>query len=357
MKRKFVYFLIISILLIITLSCKNKNSKDKIKKSQLKYKILKHQKKKRIFFKNSLQLKKEIKFNSLKEEIYFPIGIRVQSLRSIYIFDGKAYKLHKLSLNEDFSKIKQTVFSGKSIRGKGPGEVSRLLDFKIYKNRIYLLDGGTNSLIIYSENGSLVKTLKVKNNRGLVFMKFTFFNDVPLLCVYGMGDLFYLINYKGEVLKSFGGYIDKRYSENILYHQYSVSLPFHKKYFYYLPLYLGFVGIYENEKLKFVKETIGGERFPEFIQEEINGAIVTKMKGLGFRTASKYALGENFVVIKSIDMEKKIAYWDFYTIDSFDYLFSIKNPPLSYDFDAKKDYIVSVNEEGVKIFKIVMPRM
>jgi len=76
------------------------------------------------------------------------------------------------------------------------------------------------------------------------------------------------------------------------------------------------------------------------------------MKGLPFWTVSKFTQNKDFILIKAVDMEKRIAYWDIYSINNFDYLFSIKNPPKSYDFDVSENILVSVNESELKIFSI-----
>lgn len=352
MKTKFNFFIFISLILVFSLSCDKKISKNRYKKFRKDFVILKQSNKKRVFSNNLLVLIKEVKFRNLKEEIYLPSYVAFDSSNNIYIFDRKRYKIHKLLFKKGFSKLEQKIFQNKSLRGKGPGEISRLLDFKIYNKRLYLLDEGTNTLIVYSDKGELMKNIKVKENRTLLFRKFTFSGDDPILCVYGNKDLFYRIDLNGKIIKSFGSYVDKNYSENILYHQYSVSKPVNNKCFYYLPLYLGFVGLYENGELKFVKETMDGRRFPTFIQEEIDGALVTRMKGVGFRTVSKYAITKKIILIKSLDMEKKVAYWDFYTVKNFNYIISIKNPPVSYCFDINGNYLVSANEDGIKIFNI-----
>ena len=117
-------------------------------------------------------------------------------------------------------------------------------------------------------------------------------------------------------------------------------------------MYLGIVGCYDGDRLLYVKETIDGQRFPEFLKENINGAIVTRMKGVGIRTVHKHAITQDLILIKSSDMIRRIYYWDFYKVKNFDYMFSIKNPPISNDFDINENYLVNVNENGIKIFDI-----
>ena len=346
-----ICFLIFASCLFFYCDRSNKDVKDK--GSKMKYVFLKQSKKQRIFLRNSLVLKKEIKFGDLKEEIYSPIEIEFDSKKDIYIFDGKTGKIHKIEFGKDFSDYNDFVFLNRSLKGKGPGEVSRLLDFKVYNHRVYLLDGGANSLIIYSDNGRLIKHIKVQT-RGdvLLFSKFTFLNNKPLLCVYSSKKLFYQIDESGKILKSFGKYIDKSYPDNVLYHQYSVSKPIESDGFYYMPLYLGFVGFYKGNNLEFVKETMDGRRFPRFLKEEIGGAIVTRLKGARFMTVSAYATTKKLILIKSVNMKSEEVYWDFYKIKDFDYMFSIKNPPPSYDFDTIDNYLVISSEDSLKIFDI-----
>ena len=327
-------------------------SEQNIKESTKDLLILKQTMKKRVFHHGLLALVKETPFEELNPKIFFPTVVCFDSSMNIYIYDNPVRKIHKLSHKQQFTEFSHIVFKNRSIKGRGPGEVSRLLDFKVYKNRIYLLDEASNTLIIYSDKGSLIKQIKIKSNKTILLRKLTFSAEMPVLCTYGMHDLFYRCNYKGEIQESFGKYIDRNHMDNILYHQFYVSGPINRTKFFYFPLYLGFVGFYEGNQLLYSKETIDGRQFPEVLREKRSYGIVKKMKGMAFRTVSKYAINQHFVLIKTSNMVKKINYWDIYKMGNFDYLFSIKNPPDSNDFDMIRNYLVSVNENGVKIFDI-----
>ncbi len=348
--KKIVAIVFMIITTFLFFHCNRSNKGIRENDNEVKLTFLKQSKQQRIFLKKSLILKKRIEFKDLKEDIYVPVEIEFDSKRNVYIFDNKTSKIHKIEFKNDFSDYNDFVFLNKSLRGKGPGEVSRLLDFKVFNNRVYLLDGGTNSLIIYSDKGELIKNIKAQT-KGL-FSKFTFLNNNPLLCVYGSNHLFYQVDENGKIFKSFGKYIDSNYKDNVLYHQYSVSKPIESDSFYYMPLYLGFVGLYKGDKLKFVKETIDGRKFPKFVKEEIGGAIVTRLKGLRFMTVCEYSTTNKFILIKSYNMEKEEVYWDFYKIKDFDYMFSIENPPSAYDFDIIDYYLVTSNDDFIEIYDI-----
>lgn len=352
MKNRPIIYITLLFCMVTFFSCNQKKSKSDFKEDSQKLPILKQDKKERIFLNNSLKLVKEIPSEDLNPELFFPTEVGFDSSKNIYIYDRPVKIIHKLSNKGEFSELNHVVFAKRSISGRGPGEVTRLLDFKVYNNQVYLLDEGSNNLIIYSGKGVLIKNLKIQANKPIMFRKFTFWADNPILCTYGSNDLFYQIDNNGKINKSFGRYIDSNHSDNVLYHQYSVSKPIKQKYFFYLPLYLGIVGFYDGEQLQYVKETIDGRRLPEFLQEKTKYGIVTRMKGMGFRTVHKCAITQDFILIKSSDMEKRINYWDFYKVKNFNYMFSIKNPPISNDFDIKDNYLVSVNENGIKIFNI-----
>lgn len=352
MKNRPIIYITVLLWTVTFFSCNQEKSKNDFKGTSQKFQILKQDKKRRIFLNKLLLLVKEIPFKDLNSEIFLPTEVGFDSHKNIYIYDRPEKKIHKLSHKQRFTEFSHMVFKNRSIEGRGPGEVTRLLDFKVYKNHVYLLDEGSNTLIIYSDKGSLIKQIKIKSNKTILLRKLTFSGGMPVLCTYGMHDLFYRCNYKGEIQESFGKYIDRNHMDNILYHQYCVSKPIEQKYFFYLPLYLGIVGFYDGDRLQYVKETIDGRRFPEFLKENIGGAIITRMKGMGSRTVHKYAITQDLILIKSSDMEKRIYYWDFYKVKNFDYMFSIKNPPISNDFDIKENYLVSVNENGIKIFDI-----
>lgn len=352
MKNRPIIYITILFWMFTFFSCNQKTSKNDFKGHSRKLPILKQDKKKRIFLNNSLLLVKEILSKDLNPELYFPTDVGFDSSKNLYIYDRPVKTIHKLSNKREFSELNHVVFMNRSISGRGPGEVTRLLDFKVYKSHVYLLDEGSNTLIIYSDKGVLIKNLKIRANKPIIFSKFTFFADNPILCTYGSNDLFYQIDNNGRIIKSFGRYIDSNHSDNILYHQFSVSKPIEQKYFFYLPLYLGIVGFYDGDQLQYVKETIDGRRFPEFLKEQIDGSIITRMKGMGSYTVHKYAITQDFILIKSSDLEKRVYYWDFYELKNFNYMFSIKNPPISNDFDIKENYLVSVNEDGIKIFNI-----
>jgi hypothetical protein len=239
----------------------------------------------------------------------------------------------------------------RSIEGQGPGEISKVSDIKFFKDKIYFIDAGSNLIKIFNQNGKHHKDIRIIGTN-LLFRKISFIGDNLLLGVFGVDDMFSECTMNGVLIRKFGEYIDKNYQRNMIYHQYRLSQPFESTKFYYLPLFLGFVGLYDKGELVFAKETIDGEKKPRVLVERTNHSVTKRMKGVPFRTVSKSALNKDFILIKAIDMEKKIAYWDIYSINDFDYLFSIKNPPKSYDFDISGNILVSVSESDLKIFSI-----
>ena len=303
----------------------------------------------RTYISGLLELKKSLKYEKLQTIIYKPSIIALDTNKNIYIFDSPVMQIHKISLTKDFDKYKQIVF--KTMKGQGPGEIGRLSDFKIYKNKLYLIDKISNSIKIYSNNGSLIKDIRIKSNLSLILEKITFSDEKPIICTYANDFLFHKCNIDGNVLKNFGNYIDKTNNE-IIYHQYSVSNSVNKNEFYYFPLYLGFVGVYKDCKLLFAKETIDGVKSPRVINEKIGDSRTSRMSGMSLMTVYDFAIHEEFIIIKVVDMVKKKSYWDIYTPDTFNYLFSLKNPPKVYDFVVKENILVCAEEEVLNIYNI-----
>lgn len=364
MKIKLLNYIIVFFVLVSFVSCGKEKKSEGIKSpdvkkvsdiqktsdvkkvSDAKIQVLKQSKTKRIFRDDLMVLVKEIPFKDLKSEIFRPTEVNFDSDKNIYIFDSAETKIHKLYNKGNFSGFTQSVFKNRSLKGQGPGEVGRLADFKVYKKRVYLLDGISNSLIVYSDNGELIKTFKHMSVGSVMFQKFTFLNDNPLMCAYRKEDIFFLLGDEGKVKSSFGRYIYNKYPDNVLYHQYYVSKPVNGRY-YYFPLSLGIAGSYNANKLEYAKETIDGRQFPEF--KKIGNATMLKST---LWTVYKYAVNKDLLLIKSFDIKKKTKNWDFYKFDNFDYIFSVKNPPKSSSFDIKDNYLVSVSEDGVKIYDI-----
>ena len=311
--------------------------------------ILPQEKKKRQFSESEPVLIKEINLDELKNPPYRISFLKFDENGSLFMLDYRQGLIYKITFSSDWKNFQHSIF-GKGI-GQGPGEVSQVLDFKIFNGDIYVVDEGKGAIEIYTTDGAYKTSLKMRN---LVPTRLTVLKDSLVMEALVSADhLFYLFDLSGNFKSSFGEYIEQREKENNVYQDNSLSESFSEKYFYYLPRLFGFVALYDGDKLVMVKETIdgikkGSRNMP--VVENIKGIIVRKADRK-FQTVSEYSLSDKYLLIRAYDYEEKESYWDIYEAKTFDYLLSVKNEPSASYFALYGNVIAALleTEEGNKL--------
>ncbi|MDD8021069.1 MAG: hypothetical protein PHU81_07820 [Acidobacteriota bacterium] len=317
--------------------------------SGLSTEMLPQEKKKRQFSESEPALIKEINLDELKNPPYRISFLKFDENGSLFMLDYRQGLIYKITFSSDWKNFQHSFF-GKGI-GQGPGEVSQVLDFKIFNGDIYVVDEGKGAIEIYTTDGAYKTSLKTRN---LVPTRLTVLKDSLVMESRAPADyLFYLFDLSGNFKYSFGEYLEKRGKENTAYQDNELSESFSEKYFYYLPRLFGFVALYDGDKLVMVKETIdgikkGSRNMP--VVENISGMIIRRADRK-FQTVSEYSLSDKYLLIRAYDYEEKESYWDIYEAKTFDYLLSVKNEPSSSYFALFGNIVATLLEtkEGTKL--------
>ena len=333
-------------------ACQNENdllpSKDAEQQNLgLSENILTQKTSKRQFSSNTLELITQINFETLDKPPFRPGYLAFDEKGALYTVDFSDFYIHKFSPFKEWMQFKHSYF-GKGI-GQGPGELSRVLDFKIFKYEIYLVDEGTGSIEVYSTDGTYKKRIKLSNH--LIPRKITLQDDKIIVESSAMNEpLLFVYDLSGNLIFAFGKLINKTNKKNPIYEDNALSDSFSGNCFYYLPRFLGFVGMYRGDKLVMARETIDG------LEAGKKNVPIDKtvMKGVRAQTVSKkyetvllHALHKDFILIKAYDYEQKKSFWDIYTLSEFDYLMSIVNPPKSQYFAIHGNYLAALAETEI----------
>ena len=349
---KKINFLLTGLLIswvVLATACQNENhllhSKGQEPSSlSLSKKILPQRNRIRKFSSNTLELIKEINFENLEKPPYRPTYLLFDEQGALYTVDFSEFYIHKFLPSSGWKNFKHFYF-GKG-KGQGPGELSRVLDFKVFRGELYLADEGTGSIEVYSTEGMYKKRITLSNN--LIPRKITLQDGKIIVESLTLNaPLFYVYDLSGNMIYSFGELINKTSRENFVYQDNTLSDSFSGNCFYYLPRFLGFVVLYQGDKLTLAKETIDGintgkKNIP--VKKTIMEGVVVQTVSKKIETVSLHALHEDFILIKTYDYEKKKTFWDIYTINDFNYQISIKNPPLSKEVAIHKDYIAVLTD-------------
>ncbi|MBE0461427.1 MAG: hypothetical protein IBX60_07320 [Candidatus Aminicenantes bacterium] len=321
--------------------------------------ILSQKRSEREFSSNTLELVAEINLENLERPCYKPTFLKFDEKGDLYTVDFSEFLIHKFTPFHDWTNCKHSFF-GKGT-GQGPGELSRVLDFKIFKDEVYLVDETTGSIELYATDGTYKKRIVLSNH--LVPRRMTVQDKrIIVESLAPNGPLFFVYDLSGNMIFSFGELIDKTNVENSIYQDNELSDSFSGNRFYYLPRFLGFVGLYEGDRLVMAKETVDGLK----IGKKNVPVEKAPMKGVIVRTMSKkyetvllHALHKDFILIKTYDYEKKRTFWDIYDLYNFNYLMSVKNPPISQFFAIHEDYLALLidTETGSKIQIIDMRKV
>ncbi|HZX10198.1 MAG TPA: hypothetical protein VFG01_04555 [Acidobacteriota bacterium] len=313
--------------------------------------ILKQKKSDREFSSSHLELIKEINIENLEKPLYRPVYLRFDEKGCLYTLDFFEFLIHKFSSSSNWEHYNHSFF-GKG-RGQGPGEFSRVLDFKIFKDEVYLVDEGTGSIEVYSTDGIYKKRISLSNH--MVPRKITIQDSrIIVQSLIPEGPLFFVYDLYGESIFSFGELINKSNVENTVYHDNELSNSFSGDCFYYLPRFFGYVCLYKGDRLAAARETIDGLEIGKKnvpVKKIIMKNAIARTVNKKYETVLLHSLYNDFILIKTFDYVKKNAFWDIYDLQNFEYIISIRNPPPSASFAMYRNYlaVLSDTETGSKI--------
>lgn len=298
----------------------------------------------RKFSSNILELVAEINLENLEKPPYRPTYLNFDEKGALYTVDFSEFLIHKFSPCPDWKHFKHCFF-GKG-RGQGPGELSRVLDFKIFKDEVFLADEGTGSIEVYSTDETYKKRIVLSNN--LMPRRMTLQNSrIIVESLAPDGPLFFVYDLSGNLIFSFGELIDKTSRENSIYQDNELSDSFLGNRFYYLPRFLGFVGLYKGDRLVMAKETIDGLKIGKKnvpVEKALMKGAIVRTVTKKYETVQLHALHKDFILIKTYDYEQKKAFWDIYHLTDFDYLMSVKSPPVSKAFAIYGNYLAILRD-------------
>ncbi|MFO7891174.1 MAG: hypothetical protein R6V04_12660 [bacterium] len=281
------------------------------------------------------------------EMIFKPTFCKFDSSGNIYTMDISSFLIHKFSFNKNTNKYSHSIF-GKG-EGLGPGEFTNPTDLQIYKDKIYIANPPTGAIEIYSTHGKYLKRIKpleeiiphrvavINNNLILEPQNLTYEN------------LFYVYSYSGDFIFKFGTLIDKT-NKSTVYHSNHI-FQINNDSFYYLPNYLGFIGLYNNNNFVFAKATIDGVKQPKLIKKNVmDGFLVIKVQK-EFITADQYACNKSYLILRSVNKKEDKIFYDVYSVDKFNYLNTLENFPFANYFDIYENYLACIDEFTLRVYK------
>lgn len=352
MKKGISLFAILS-LLIVQLDCqssKNKDLQELKKENEGKIAQILPQKSSQRFYSTNTQTQLlDISLRDMEKPIFRPTYLKYDKYGSIYIIDLYDNSIHKIIPNTEKKNYVHKIIGNAS--NQSNGGLTRILDFKIYDNHLYLVNEGNSSIILYSLEGTFEKRIQINNTFPL---KIALMKDGMIVqSKYSPGHLFKMCDTEGKVLYEYGDYVDKSNLDNSIYHDNALSEAFDDGYFYYLPYYLGFIVLYQKGQLIDARETIDGlAKKAKVVEKRVTGGYSVKTITKNFETASMYAVLDDFLLIKAIDLENKTRFWDFYDLYSSDYIVSLKDGPPAGFVDVCGDNISCLYDNKLQIYSI-----
>jgi len=327
----------------------NNNYQAKTENKSEPNRILSQKRSKREFTRNSLRLIADIPLRETDKPIYRPTYLKYDKYGAIYIMDFSDYTIHKI-----IPKIDGTRYEHKILVNEGNqshGGLTRVLDFKVYGDAIYVVNEGSASIDAYSLEGVLNKRVIIGNAFPSKIAISA--GNIIVQSKYSPGRLFKMCDMEGKTLYEYGDYIDKSNIDSAIYHDGALSDTFGDGNYYYLPYYLGFVALYQKGKLQYAKETIDGlGKKVEAIEKKVMNKYMVKTITKKYETATMYAIQKEYLLIKASDIENKKSYWDLYDLFSNDYLITINNNPKARFFDVWRDNIACVDDNSLKIYNM-----
>jgi len=351
MRKTNIYFTIfvLTASLIITGYSQTRKS---IKHNSNKITIIHQKTHKRVYCKSSPRLLYKLAFDSttIDSIVYRPTFCKFDQAGNIYVMDYSTFYIHKFSPVKNSNRYTHTYF-GRG-KGKGPGEFVNPTDFKIHNDKIYIADPSNGCIEVYSTEGKFVKWIILSDHR--VPQRLAIVNDRLIVEpeAHTQGDLFYLYDYSGNLVSSFGSYIDKTNINNGVYHDNDI-LELSENSFCYLPFYLGFMGLYQNDNLMFVKETIDGVRRPETIHKEMIKGLFINTINKDYHTATASACDGEYLMLEAKDMKHHQSFYDVYDVNDLHYIKSVRNIPSTiHAFDLKGELLAGIDDLHLYVWNI-----
>jgi len=327
---KFLYFLIIVKLMLSPVSAFGWAKLEDIYGEKRKVSILTTQQpKERKYFKSPPVLKNKISLEGDGDNLlYKPNFCCFDDYGSIYTLDYSTYMIHKFSPIPGTNKYKHIYF-GKE-KGQGPGELMHPLDMKIHNKYIYFADVDKGCIVEYDIDGNFLKDIRLSDQirpAKLIISDNNFIVEPRL----ELSQLFHVYDLKGRLRTKFGKYIDPKHKHDGVYHD-NYIIKYKDDKFFYIPLYLGIMGMYSNRTLINKKETIDGLKIVKTIHKEVLKDTWVRKIEKKYITANAVGCNGEFLLIISIELNKKKNKWfcDLYAASNMHYLGSIKNVATSY---------------------------
>jgi hypothetical protein len=301
----------------------------------------------RIYLTISLPLISEIDLAETEPPLFKPEFLQADDRGFVYTLSWRNYRIYKFSLGRDFKKKDLVVF-GRG-RGQGPGELSQPMDLKVLGEKIYISDQNTGALEIYSTSGAYIKRVTFYDKKREVSPE----RIVPMeggLVIHTLrkkpGMLFALCDESGSVICNFGSHYNQRFTSMVLLDG-QTSKVFSTRKFYFFPLYLGFTYLFDEKKMIFMRETIDGLR-----NMDVKETDISIEKARTYLTAISFAIGRDFIIVRTRDREKKKSDWDVYRLDDFEYLFSLKGFPPSTRMAIVNNYLIGLDLEKLTVYRL-----
>lgn len=313
--------------------------------------IYPQRKEKRVFSSSEPVLLAEFDLDKLDNPPFQPTFPKFDQNGLLYFYDFKAGLIHKIKVSGDYKKIDHSVI-GKGL-GRGPGEITRLLDFKIFKDRLYLLDEGKGGLEVYSTSGEYVNTIRPSN--GYIPRMFTIDeSELIIETLVPAETLFYAYDLSGKFKGPFGDYIEKNAKENMVYQDNLLSEMFSGNCFLYMPRFFGFIAMYKDKQPFLVRETIDGlksgkKNIP--VNKSVAAGITAQIVQKNMDTVYQYSLFGDILLVRAYDYKEETSFWDIYDARNLDYLISVKNRPRgnSFAMHGEKVAVLLETDAGFKL--------
>lgn len=313
--------------------------------------IYPQRKEKRVFSSSEPALLAEFDLDKLDNPPLHPTFVKFDQNGLLYFYDFKAGLIHKIKVSGDYKKIDHSVI-GKGL-GRGPGEITRLLDFKIFKDRLYLLDEGKGGLEVYSTSGEYINTIRPSN--GYIPRMFTIDeSELIIETLVPAETLFYAYDLSGKFKGPFGDYIEKNAKENMVYQDNFLSEMFSGNCFLYMPRFFGFIAMYKDKQPFLVKETIDGLRAGKKnipVNKAVAAGITAQIVQRNMDTVYQYSLFGDILLVRAYDYKEETSFWDIYNVRNLDYLISVRNRPRgsSFAMHGEKVAVLLETDAGFKL--------
>jgi len=299
----------------------------------------------------SLPILCRLDFAEIDPPLFRPTCIQADDAGSAYTLSWRNFLIYKFEFDKDGNFEKVSAF-GKG-RGQGPGELSQPMDMKVRNGKIYISDLNTGSIEVYTTSGLYLKRLTYRDHdqeispirivpieSGIVMQTYRFDKD----------KLFFVGDETGRAIRNFGNNYDNSMNSLVLLDGITSNACARGR-FYFFPLYLGYVCVYNDRGLVFMKETIDGVRYVNDGEPDVR----VEEKAKTYWTASSAAIGASFMIVATwerIDKTNRKSNWDIYRTSDFRYLFSIPNHPQVLEMAICGNRLICLDKESLTVFRL-----